>query len=271
MLKRNVYATLLGSILIAAACTFKGRAGATTFGNSFELEVEAGGIKAPATPENPPAGTCVKFTFFDGSGNALGSAEGTVGGEPVPAPDGTEEVGVSPCDPDDPDPKKKAKRIGGARQRVVAGQLREFGFRLMPFDYEDGHARQVDYVVTANNLDEAESLSAEFVKDLFAEPCEAQITPGSAADIQFLADGRVRFSMFSVGMPDSLAFDWNGTPLFTLADASVIAMNGWYVTTVHVPASMVDSSMTGASNNATYSLVVDGRDYGTSLQLTVTP
>lgn len=278
MIKRVIFATVVGVSLAAAACTFTAKAGDHVpgfAGSEITLEVDGPGVSCPATSTSPPAGTCIKFTFFDGGGNPIGSAEGEVGGDPVPAPDGTEEVGVSPCDPEEdpeePEPKKKAKKRSSTQHSVVGG-LEEFGFHLMPFNFDDGHARQVEYVVVASNSDEAEDASAEFVKNLFAEPCEAQVTPYSAADIELLPDGRVRFSMFSLEAPLSLAFDWNDAPLFTLADASVAAANGWYVTTVYVPADMVDVSGFGSSTNtATYLMGVTGRDIGTSLQLTITP
>ncbi len=253
MLKNVLLGAVALSMAALVACSLKLR-GETPAGK-VELDIDVDRRTAVLSPDdaNPP-GTCVKLTWLDGNGNPIGSAEVTAGGPPVDVPPGTEDVSVGPCDPPQ-DPKKKKKRRAGSPS-LVAQQVEVFPYRQIPIEFSDSRGRWVEFTVEAPNREQADEIAQEFRSGMFQEPCPPQVTPYAIADVERLSDGSVRYSILSTASPVSLDFRWNGEPLFTLADASVAVANGWYATTVHVPADLVETPFPGspAENEASFTL-----------------
>lgn len=227
---------------------------------------DEGGTLAP--------GTCVRFTWLDAAGNPVGSTDVEAGGDPAPIPEGAESATAGPCDPpeeEEPKPRKRRANI----DRFVASELplEVFPFRFFPLDFAQGvPVRYVDYGVKAWSLEEARCISESFVRTLFSASPPAQVETRSASEVTLLADGRVRVTMFSVEAPESLVFRWNGQTLFDLDDALVVAMDGWYATTVHVPEKLVDASSTMlTANSFHYDLVADGLDVGGLVEVSIDP
>lgn len=262
MSKLIVCALLAAGALAIAACRGSGKliSGDNTpivGGSSFEWNFEAGSLSIDSTPGGLPPGTCIKIVWLDGAGNPIGESEATADGPPVDVPEGTEGASFSPCDPPQEPPKKIGKRSHD--QAFVAGQFRLFAYRQIPLDFSDGAGRCAEYIVTARSEEEADDIARRFTAGMFQEQPDPRVETWGTADVELLADGRVRYTIFSREAPTAFAFEWNGTALFDLADAVVQTAHGWYAITVHVPGALVDSSPMGAANAARYSLVLPER------------
>ena len=183
-------------------------------------------------------------------------------------PPGATDVTISPCDPPK-DPKKKVKRSGSVP--VVAQPTDVFPYRQVPVDFSDGRGRWLDFVVSASNPEQADELAAAFRVGTLERPCPPQVTPQAFAEAELLADGRVRFTMFSTSRPTALDFRWQDAPLYTLADATVQEANGWYATSVFVPADLVELPVPGfaAENQASFTLETAERPVGLDLSFEV--
>lgn len=249
-------ATLL-VVLAACSATFKGKAGpGVPFigGSEIEFTVNLGNgtLKVPPQP-GLQDGDCIKVTFLDGDGQPIGSTEATVGKD-TKAPDGTEDVEFSPCDPK-PDPKDKTKKADGMQLNVRLADAGLYLYLRRPFNVTDGRARWIDYTVRAASRAEADAIAARFSSNLSVRPPEVEVF--TFADVSVRPTGLVKFSILSQDKPLALTFDWNGMPLYTLRDARVRHVGSWYVTSVFVPADLVNTPIVGftnVSNEAHYKL-----------------
>jgi len=274
--KRSILAILLLGAGVAS-CRMRAELGPgvpLAGGSVLEGEIDPiGGTGTIPPQEGLPAGTCVKLTFFGAGGVPLGSTEVTAG-ESFEVPPGAEGGTVEPCDPPaEPEKKGKRKRRAGTPVQFIADDPETFAFRYIPFGVTTGPSLFAEFVVTASSRAQAEPIRDEFVLGLLSEPPPAEVEPLGVVQVDYRADGSVEVAMFSLEAPASLQFDWNGSSLFTLADAAVTADAGWYATRVVVPASLVESDWAGTSENAlTYRLGLSaGDEVGTSLSLTVDP
>jgi len=246
-------------VLAACSATFKGKAGDNVplIGGSeieFTVNIGNGTLNVPPQP-GLQDGDCIKVTFLDSKGRAIGSTESTVGAD-TPAPDGTDDVEFSPCDPkpDDKDKDKKTKSLIDSQiEALVAGGT--YLYQQRPFDLRDGHGRWIDYTVMAESRDAADVIARRFGSNLGQRPRQVEVY--TFADARIRADGSVRFSILTQDKPLSLAFEWNSIPLYSLHDARVRQIGSWYVTSVLVPADLVNLPIGGVldvSNTVHYRL-----------------
>lgn len=243
-------------VLAACSATFKGKAGDNVpliGGSEIEFSVNIGNSTLKVPPQGDlKEGDCIKVTFLGADGKPIGSKEATVGKD-TKAPDGTEDVEFSPCDPK-PDKKDKSKSIDDSQidLRVASG---DHLYQQRPFNMADGHGRWIDYTVTASSREEADGIAAHFTANLRHRPRQVEVY--TFADSKIRSDGSVRFSILTQDKPLTLAFDWNGIPLYTLRDAHVCQVGSWYVTMVIVPADLVNVPIGGlfdTSNEVHYRL-----------------
>jgi hypothetical protein len=269
-----VVSAACGAAALACRATIKMGPNSLLGETTVTLEVDKPICTLPATPENPPAGSCVKLSFFDEDGNVIGEAEATVGGTGVAAPSGTDSIVANQCDPPPPEPEPaakpgKKKKVTGAGPQLLAAQ--RHGYHLIPYAIEDGVGRYASYEVEAHSKAQADQISAEFVQGMLVEAPPTNVTPYAVVRTKLMPDGSVMVSMFTDDAPQSLSFRWNDGPALALGDASVVSNEAWHVTSVSIPASHVDASVLGSTNRLEYVIALADRDVGTTLELEIQP
>lgn len=274
---RSVLAAALAATLALAlaACEASGSIrvpedvpyiGGSTVSVTFKIDEDAGTLEIPEQPGGLPTGTCVKVTFLDDAGNPLSSSEVEVGGDPVPVPEGTEGIGLSPCDPPVPTDPKKDKARRHSLSQLVASSL-TFGYRLLPYDVRDGHMRYCDYLVTAAGRNRADAVSAAFTRDLTSAPPPAGLTTYGFSETQTLPNGDVAMTLVTQEPPRALRFDVDGQRVVELTSPGVtVALEGgWWKTRFTLPSALVAFPGTTVVE---YTVELDSRDVGASIALT---
>lgn len=277
MRKTQLVSSLGASALIAIACkaSFELKDNSLVGDATIKVEVDPRSSTAEVPPDPPrlPPGACIKLTFLDESGNPMGSIETTAGSGPFPFPSGAKGAEVGPCDEEDKEPKDKAKRSElRTTERSPGDAPQRYSFQYMPLDVLDGEATLVSYSVLASSLSEARLISRQFVRRLFSAPAPKGLDTWTAYESILLPDSSVQLTFFSEAAPQDLTVHWNGQFIADLSGAVVENRDGWFRTTVLVPASVVDGSLTGTSTNAlSYSLLADGMDVGGDSTVVVDP
>lgn len=257
------------ALVLACSTTVRVRGGEHTpiVGEAeVELTMKAGQpatVEAGATETVPP-GTCLRLTFTGKGGAALGTAETSAGGPPVPVPPGTEDVTVSPCAPDDPadhqaDGKKKPTRgsRGGEEDLAV---FSTYFYRTVPVTARTD-SRFVDFTVTAADRAAADSLAGEFLASpIGATPPAGLETYGYLA-VHLRRDGSARLSMISRFDPTSARARWNRAS-HLVGPGRELSANGWWAWVAIVPAPDVL-----AENSIEFSLESRDRKVGLSVSV----
>lgn len=274
-------AATLGALALYS-CAFSAEAeagpGVPVFGGT-KVKVEADGRRVTPQPDEnggfPRPGDCVRLHFKDGAGNEIGTAD-VPAGKTVEAPEGTEGVTWSPCDPPaDDGGQPKTKQSGGSSSRLQAAGTVEVPYRSFPLSLEHGRGRWCDYVVDASSRLAADAIADEFERDQrLEEPKAAGLEAYTFAEVRVRPSGDVRFSAISWDAPKKFEVTWNGTRLPFKGTSVKRSRGGWYATTVVVPAALVDyGSLLGgdSTNQVEYSLETAGGRVAASLTLDVRP
>jgi hypothetical protein len=285
--KRTMIVAAAGLAALAAAlfaaCKVSAQAeagpGVPLFGGaSVTVDIDGRRVSPQPDPDGafPKDGDCIRVHFKDADGKEIGSADVTVGGPGADAPDGTEGVTVSPCDPPAKDKKDKTQAMGWGRIDFrAAGSLVTVPFRSLPFRMEDGRGRWVDYAATAASVDQAEGLARAFEQGTLEKPRPEGVEAYGFADVEVLADGRVRFSIVSWRRPSDVSLVWNGHPLADRVEHAHVTRTrgGWYASTVLVPAGYVNYDAGGleVANEAAFSVLTADGLVEQRLAVTVTP
>lgn len=284
-MKRPMILAAAGLAVLAAAlfaaCKVSASAetgpGVPIFGGS-KVNIDIDGRKA--TPQLDPSGgypqpgDCIRLHFKDADGKEIGTADVPAGGS-ADAPDGTEEVTWSPCDPPKA-PKGKAKdNSWGGGMRVGADGEITVPFRTLPFRMEDGAGRWIDYSATAPSQNQAEALAQDFEVGALDRPRPQGIHTYGFSDVAVLRDGRVRVTVLTWREPTAFRLHWNGQTIAGgLDDATVTrTRGGWYASSVVVPASLVNFDQAGlpVTNEARYDVLTSEGRVDQTLAVTVTP
>jgi hypothetical protein len=261
MRNRLAVVVALASACAFAACHITAKAGVgVPFVGGSELDVEVNYPPTTGTiPAQPdlPAGTCIEVTFYDAAGNVLGKATTTVGTGSFDIPGGTTKGSTAPCPPPEEKKDKSSQQTG---ESLVTGPLVGVSMRITPLGASNGGVFGA-FRANGQTDSHARILARQFVRGMLSEPPPAGIDVGAISGFEVGGDS-VAITMYTLGAPQSLSFDWNGGLVhFELSDASVAFSAGWYRTTVFVPMWAVNQNAFGTSSN----------DYGYMLQTSIGP
>lgn len=228
----------LGGSLLAIACkaTIEAEAGPGTpmFGGSkLKVDIDAGSrtVSVPPNFPQPAPGSCVKVNFVGPNGELLSTEEVTVGGPGAVAPEGTEGITVSPCDPPE---EEEAERV-----TPDGRTLRTYPFRWLPYD-TSGPVWFIDFTVEATDVYDAQAKALDFLRHTLTEKKPEGVEVYGFAGVHS-RDGRVRFAVVSDEKPTKLLVQWNDGRVASLRDGVTRRLPaGWYASTYFVPTSMVD-------------------------------
>jgi hypothetical protein len=252
------------------ACKVSASAKSPAFGEA-ELELEVDPISNTGTvPSNPdlPEGTCVQITFYGPGGAAIGTTT-TAAGSSFEIPEGAESAELGDC-PEEPEKKDKKARRANASSLVAADTLHQFPFTILPVNFT-GPRHSASFWVTAQTQDEADLIKEDFILEMLNEPPPTSVKPEGVHRVTVNPDSSVLVEMFSAGQPQSLSFRWNGMDLFDLDDATTSFQNGWHVTSVSVPSSLVQIDLAGVSENSfEYRIQMPSREIASETRVVVT-